>query len=89
LIAFVLLPVPRTSGFDYVVPEGMEVEPGFWVEVPFGKRVLLGVVKEIRDFPEYPGEPRPILRVRGPALPPRLFSASFVGKRGGVHGLGG
>ncbi len=73
MIAFVLLPVPGTSGFDYVVPEGMEVEPGFWVEVPFGKRVLLGVVKEIRDFPEYPGEPKPILRVRGPALPPRLF----------------
>ena len=73
MIAFVLLPVPGTSGFDYLVPEGMEVEPGFWVEVPFGKRVLLGVVQEIRDLPEYPGKPKPILRVHGPALPPRLF----------------
>lgn len=73
MIAFVLLPVPGTSGFDYLVPEGMEVEPGFWVEVPFGKRVLLGVVQEIRNLPEYPGKPKPILRVHGPALPPRLF----------------
>lgn len=73
MIAFVLLPVPGTSGFDYLVPEGVEVEPGFWVEVPFGKRLLLGVVRELRDFPEYPGAPKPIRRVHGPALPPRFF----------------
>ncbi len=70
MIAFVLLPVPRTTGFEYRVPEGMEVRPGDWVEVPFGRRRLLGVVQEIRAKPEYCGELQPISRVLGPALPP-------------------
>jgi primosomal protein N' (replication factor Y) len=73
LIAFVLLPVPGTSGFDYRVPEGMEVRPGDWVKVPFGKRVLLGIVQEIREKPEYPGELQNILRPLGPALPPQFL----------------
>lgn len=73
MIAFVLLPVPGTSGFDYRVPEGMTVNPGDWVEVPLGKRVLLGIVQEIRERPEYPGELQTILRSLGPAVPPRFF----------------
>lgn len=73
MIAFVLLPVPGTTGFDYQVPEGMEVKPGDWVEVPFGKRVLLGIVQELREKPEYPGELQKIRRTFGPALPPRFF----------------
>lgn len=73
MIAFVLLPVPGTVGFDYSVPEGMEVHPGDWVEVPFGQRRLLGVVQEIRTKPEYPGELRSIYQALGPAFPPPLL----------------
>ncbi len=73
MIAFVLLPIPGTTGFDYRVPEGMTVNPGDWVEVPFGKRVLFGIVQEIRERPEYPGELQTIIRSFGPALPPRFF----------------
>lgn len=51
----------------------MEVKPGDWVEVPFGKRVLFGIVRELREKPEYPGELQKIRRTFGPALPPRFF----------------
>lgn len=74
MIALVLLPVPGTAGFDYRVPEGMEVRPGDWVEVPFRKRRLLGLVKEVRETPEYPGTLQEIRRVLSSAVPPRFFS---------------
>lgn len=77
MIAFVLLPVPGTEGFDYLVPEGVEVQPGFWVEVPFGRRVLLGLVKEIRERPEHFGELQAVRRVFGPGLPPPFFPLVF------------
>jgi primosomal protein N' (replication factor Y) len=73
LIALVLLPIPGASGFDYEVPPGMEVNPGDWVEVPFGKRVLLGIVQEIRERPGYPGALQSIRRVFASALPPKFF----------------
>ncbi len=73
MIALVLLPVPGTAGFDYQVPEGMEVKPGDWVEVRFGKRLLLGVVQEIREKAEYPGPLQKIVRALGPAFPSRFF----------------
>lgn len=73
MIAFVLLPVPGTAGFDYRIPEGLEVHPGDWVEVPFGRRRLLGVVQEVRAKPEYLGELQSIRRALGPALPPRFL----------------
>ncbi|MBC7317779.1 primosomal protein N' [Candidatus Bipolaricaulota bacterium] len=74
MIAFVLLPVPGTTGFDYQVPEGIEVKPGDWVEVPFGKRTLLGVVKELREKPEFSGALQVIRRVLGLAFPTHFFS---------------
>jgi len=40
----VLLPLPLSGAYDYGVPEGMEVAPGDFVEVPLGGRSLLGVV---------------------------------------------
>lgn len=73
MIAYVLLPIPGTSGFDYRVPEGLEVKPGVWVEVPFRKRSLLGIVQELREEPEYPGELQEVRRVLGEALPPHFF----------------
>ncbi len=40
----VLLPLVFRKAFDYRVPEGMEVKPGDYVRVPFGKKSLWGVV---------------------------------------------
>ncbi|MCS7240231.1 MAG: primosomal protein N' [Candidatus Bipolaricaulota bacterium] len=73
MIAYVLLPIPGAAGFDYLVPEGMEVHPGAWVKVPFGKRLLLGVVKETKEKPEYSGELQSIRQVLAPGLPTVFF----------------
>lgn len=40
----VLLPVVLRGVFDYRVPDGMDVTPGDYVRVPFGRRSLFGVV---------------------------------------------
>jgi primosomal protein N' (replication factor Y) (superfamily II helicase) len=40
----VLLPLPLADAYDYSVPEGMAAEPGRFVIVPLGKRLVLGVV---------------------------------------------
>ncbi len=48
----VLLPVPLSQVYDYVVPEGMSVDVGDIVLVPFGSRRLYGVIWRISDFPE-------------------------------------
>lgn len=73
MIALVLLPIPGSTGFDYLVPEGMEVNPGDWVEVPFRKRTLLGIVRDLREKADYAGKLQPLRRILGPALPPRFF----------------
>src|SRR5262245_26775280 len=40
----VLLPLPLAGAYDYLVPDGLDVEPGDFVEVPLGSRSVLGVV---------------------------------------------
>jgi primosomal protein N' (replication factor Y) len=40
----VMLPLPLPGAFDYRVPAGMEIEPGAFVFVPFGRREAIGVV---------------------------------------------
>ena len=42
--AGVLLPLIFREPFDYLVPEGLEVSPGDYVHVPFGKKFIWGVV---------------------------------------------
>jgi len=44
--ASVLLPLPLDVAYDYRVPEGMDVAPGHFVEVPLGGRAVIGVVWE-------------------------------------------
>ena len=39
-----LLPLPLPGAFDYRVPEGLELAPGAFVSVPFGRREAIGVV---------------------------------------------
>ena len=41
------LPLPMGEGFTYAVPENMNVTLGSYVQVPFGNKVVLGVVWEI------------------------------------------
>ena len=46
----VALPLPIRKNFTYRVPEGLAVpEPGTRVRVPFGERVLTGVVVPAAD----------------------------------------
>lgn len=40
----VLIPRPFAQGFDYIVPDGMELVAGSYVSVPFGKQQMVGVV---------------------------------------------
>jgi primosomal protein N' (replication factor Y) len=40
----VLLPLPFDAPFDYRIPDGLELAPGDYVEVPFGPRETVGVV---------------------------------------------
>ncbi|MEX2455642.1 MAG: DEAD/DEAH box helicase family protein, partial [Rhodospirillaceae bacterium] len=40
----VLLPLPLLAPYDYLVPDGMDVVPGSYVEVPLGARRASGVV---------------------------------------------
>jgi primosomal protein N' (replication factor Y) len=40
----VLLPLPLSGAFDYRVPPGLDLEPGAFVLVPFGRRDTIGVV---------------------------------------------
>jgi len=42
--AYVLLPTALDHGFDYLVPEGMQVAPGDLVEVTLAGRKMVGVV---------------------------------------------
>ncbi len=40
----VLLPLPLDEPFDYALPDGLDLPPGTFVEVPFGPRHVIGVV---------------------------------------------
>ncbi len=48
----VLLPVPLSQVYDYIVPEKISISVGDIVLVPFGSRRLYGVIWRISDFPE-------------------------------------
>jgi len=45
-------PVTYTRTFSYSIPEQLSVEPGQLVWVPFGRRVLQGVVMELATAPQ-------------------------------------
>lgn len=40
----VLPPLPLAGPYDYVVPEGLDIEPGDFVEIPLGRQTQRGVV---------------------------------------------
>ncbi|MEC7291052.1 MAG: DEAD/DEAH box helicase, partial [Pseudomonadota bacterium] len=43
-VASILFPLPLPEPFDYLIPEGMDVEPGSYVRAPLGKYERTGVV---------------------------------------------
>jgi len=75
--------------FDYAIPEGMPVQPGCRVSVPFGSRTLEGYVLRLAEKSALPaGRLRPIGRILDdkPALLPALLDlADWMTRR--YHGL--
>ena len=67
--------LPHRRAFSYSVPEGMRLEVGQAVYVPFGRRTLQGIVLELPEVPSYP-ETRDILAplTEGPILSPALVA---------------
>ncbi|MDD5402157.1 MAG: primosomal protein N' [Dehalococcoidales bacterium] len=53
--------------FSYHVPEGVEIRPGQAVWVPFGRKILQGIVISTGDTPEY-GQTRDIAGVVDPPV---------------------
>src|SRR4030042_756523 len=53
-------PLPHRRAFSYSVPEGLRLEVGQAVYVPFGRRTLQGIILELPEVPSYP-ETRDIL----------------------------
>jgi primosomal protein N' (replication factor Y) len=75
--ARVALPIPVDRPFTYEVPPAIadDLFVGRRVEVPFGKRVLSGVVTEIMGTPDVP-RTRPIRSVSATYLPQALLDIS-------------
>jgi primosomal protein N' (replication factor Y) len=46
-IARILFPLPLPEPFDYVIPEGMDIETGSYVRAPLGKHERTGVVWDV------------------------------------------
>ncbi|WP_250656634.1 primosomal protein N' [Alkalimarinus coralli] len=84
-IISVALPVPLYQTFDYLTPPARKadtVNPGQRVAVSFGRRVLIGIIVEIKNSSDYPVEKlKPATRLldEQPILPPSiLFLAQWA-----------
>ena len=66
----VMLPLPLGGAYDYLVPDGIAVEPGAFVEVPLGRRQVAGVVWGTGGNDVAPEKLKPLLgRLPVPSLP--------------------
>ncbi|MBG9982250.1 primosomal protein N' [Aerococcaceae bacterium DSM 111020] len=68
MIAQIIIDIPAAQvnrTFDYIVPEPMQavIELGMRVEVPFGRRQLLGFVVGFSDESDFSGKLKPITRL--------------------------
>jgi primosomal protein N' (replication factor Y) len=66
----VLAEAPFHQAFTYRVPDGIRVAPGAAVLVPFGRRVLTGVVLAVGEQGAYEGSARAVLAAGEPLLLP-------------------
>ncbi len=75
-------PIAKGSTFSYKIPPHMDIAVGHAVRVPFGNRVLQGVVLELTDHPaveetrdiEGIMDPRPLL------TPPQIDTARWISR---------
>ncbi|MBF6600343.1 MAG: primosomal protein N' [Dehalococcoidia bacterium] len=77
---------PHRQAFSYLVPDGLDVRVGCAVYVPFGRRVVQGVVVEVHETPVFspPEKIRPIKSVIGTAAlvsPERTALAIWISER--------
>ena len=63
MFARVLIAVPIDEAFTYSVPEGMELEVGVRVIVPFGRRQATGFVIALEEEHEVDYALRPVKRL--------------------------
>jgi primosomal protein N' (replication factor Y) (superfamily II helicase) len=63
----VLLPLPLAGAYDYLAAEGLDVPPGTFVEVPLGRRHLIGVV-----WDDAAGDAKPVEEAKLKAIAARL-----------------
>lgn len=59
----VLVPMPASGAYSYVVPEGLDIQPGAIVQVPLGPRKVAGVVWDGETGPVEAKKLRPIEHV--------------------------
>ncbi len=73
--AEIAVPCPLHQTFTYLVPEGLKVESGDWVEVSFGRRQVTGLVLATkRDQEQTDYQIKPILRQADiPSMPADLM----------------
>jgi primosomal protein N' (replication factor Y) len=73
----ILLPVALDQTYDYLVPAGLELEPGMFVHVPFGPQHRLGIVWDKALGPDKPIEEAKlkavIQTIDVPGLPPQTL----------------
>lgn len=53
---------PLRQVFDYRIPEGINLEPGMRVMVPFGRRVVTGIIIHIKNQSQLHGEIKTIIK---------------------------
>lgn len=76
-------PIPTRSTYTYEIPPGLNVVPGHGVYVPFGPRILQGIVFEITAEPRF-AEHRPLdslVDQRVLVSPERLELARWIAER--------
>ena len=76
-IAEVLLPLALGQAYSYAIPDGMELAPGDFVDVPLGPRTYYGCVWEVASSHGTNMKLRPISR-RCEALPLSAVHRQFV-----------
>ena len=54
----VLMPVALDQTYDYLVPDGVEIEPGAFVLVPFGPQSRIGIVWDEPRGQQKPLDPK-------------------------------
>ena len=68
--AQVCVPIPGAGSYSYLVPDGMALAPGDFVQVPFGPRQMIGCVWDDEASDVDPAKLRPVsLRFDAPPLP--------------------